>query len=80
MAIRLLTPHENTLRPKVLISCLEETEVFRKYSDLLRVLNCSIYESIRKRGKFKMTLQEIREKEMELTAMHSKILEQNREK
>lgn len=52
-----MSPLLNTgLSPKLLISCLEETEVFRTSSHLLKILNCSIYEAIRKTGKYKETL------------------------
>lgn len=53
----LSTFSQKGIRPKVLITCLEETEVFRTYSYLLKTLNCSIYEAIRKTGRFDQIIQ-----------------------
>lgn len=77
-SIKILSPLLNSgLKPKLLISSLEETEVFRTYSYLLKILNSSIYEAIRRRGKFKETLKEIKHKEMLLAQHHVLMYQEN---
>jgi hypothetical protein len=51
------------LKAKTLINCLEETEIFRTYSYLLKTLNCSVYEMVQKSGNFELIVQEIKRKE-----------------
>lgn len=77
-SLKMLSPKlEAGLTSKSLISCLEETEIFQTYSYLLKIVNCSIYQAIRKRGKFQETLQEIKRKEVLLAQRHALMIQEN---
>lgn len=54
-----LLPQVHRLEPKALILALEETEIFREHSLLLKCLNCSLFSAIRFSPNYSLVVQEL---------------------